>query len=86
MSISYNPHISIDCVVFGFDYKELKVLLVEREIWNKSKLIKKDLKLPGSLIRKREELDHAASRVLYEYTGLKNIYIYNKNQLFFLYK
>jgi len=77
MSISYNPHISIDCVVFGFDYKELKVLLVEREVWDKkkNKLIKKDLKLPGSLIRKREELDHAASRVLQEFTGLKNIYL-----------
>lgn len=28
----YNPHVSVDCVVFGFDGEKLKVLLVERSI------------------------------------------------------
>ncbi len=26
-----NPHVSVDCVIFGFDEKKLKVLLIERE-------------------------------------------------------
>ncbi len=77
MSVSYNPNISIDCVVFGFDYKELKVLLVERDASPKikKKIMHTLLKIPGSLIRKREELDHAAYRVLKELTGLDNVYL-----------
>ena len=74
--IKLNPHISVDCVVFGFDYKYLKVLLVERSITNgKKKTTKTDLKLPGALISETEELDDAANRVLYELTGLKDIYL-----------
>jgi len=26
-----NPHISVDCVVFGFDFRQLSVLLVKRQ-------------------------------------------------------
>jgi 8-oxo-dGTP diphosphatase len=71
-----NPHVSVDCVVFGFDSSRLKVLLVERDYTNPgSKIQLHDRKLPGSLVYEEEELDHAANRVLKELTGLKEIYL-----------
>ena len=46
MKEALNPHISIDCVVFGFDFSELKVLFVERKFKSEDeKLILNDLKL-----------------------------------------
>ena len=73
-SAIYNPHVSVDCVVFGFDGEKLKVLLIERSISEKNELYN-DKKLPGSIILQNEDLDEAASRVLIELTGLKNIYL-----------
>ncbi|MDP4241101.1 MAG: NUDIX domain-containing protein, partial [Bacteroidota bacterium] len=70
----YNPHISVDCVVFGFDGENMKVLLIERSIDEQNTLYN-DKKLPGSIILNDEDLDEAASRVLNELTGLKNIYL-----------
>ena len=70
----YNPHVSVDCVVFGFDGEKLKVLLIERSIDEQNELYN-DKKLPGSIILNDENLDDAASRVLNELTGLKNIYL-----------
>lgn len=72
--IIYNPHVSVDCVVFGFDGEKLKVLLIERTIDEQNELYN-DKKLPGSIILAEEDLDDAASRVLNELTGLKNIYL-----------
>lgn len=68
----YNPYVSVDCVVFGFDGKDLNVLLIERHIQEKNSDYN-DKKLPGSIIYMDENLDEAASRVLTELTGLKNI-------------
>jgi ADP-ribose pyrophosphatase len=70
----YNPHVSVDCVVFGFDGEKLKVLLIERNIDEQNESYN-DKKLPGSIILNDEDLDDAASRVLTELTGLKNIYL-----------
>ena len=65
-----NNHISVDCVVMGWDGESLNVLLVSRhgegEEYN-------DMKLPGSLIYQDEDLDQAASRVLRELTGVENV-------------
>ena len=69
---SYNPYVSIDCVVFGFDGKDLKVLLIKRHIEENTGEYN-DKKLPGSIIYMDEDLDEAATRVLAELTGLKNI-------------
>ncbi len=74
MKVIYNPHVSVDCVVFGFDGELLKVLLIERSIAENHQLYN-DKKLPGSIILADEDLDDAASRVLNELTGLKNIYL-----------
>ena len=68
----YNPYVSVDCVVFGFDGKDLNVLLIERHIQENNSDYN-DKKLPGSIIYMDENLDEAASRVLTELTGLKNI-------------
>ncbi|MEI6435704.1 MAG: NUDIX domain-containing protein [Bacteroidota bacterium] len=69
-----NPHVSVDCVVFGFEFGKLNVLLIERNMEFEGKEYR-DLKLPGDLVRKDENLDTAASRVLKELTGLNNIYL-----------
>ncbi len=70
-----NPHISVDCVIFGFSTKMLKVLLIGREYTNPEGKLQKDYKLPGDFIANNEDLDLAASRTLEELTGLKDIYL-----------
>ena len=67
-----NNHISVDCVVIGFDGVQLKVLLVKRRGEEEGEVFH-DMKLPGSLIYMDEDLDEAAQRVLHELTGLKNV-------------
>ncbi|QCD36434.1 NUDIX domain-containing protein [Muribaculum gordoncarteri] len=67
-----NNHISVDCVVIGFDGTQLNVLLVNRH-GEEDGLAYHDMKLPGSLIYQDEDLDGAALRVLNELTGVKNI-------------
>ncbi len=67
-----NPSLSVDCAIFGFDGSELKLLLIERSV---ESCTKKLLTLPGDLIFDGEDLDTAASRVLKELTGLKNIFM-----------
>lgn len=71
-----NPHVSVDCVVFGSDFKDLKVLLVSRNDWDQGKESRKTmLKLPGSLVYDDEFLGSAAQRVLEELTGLRDIFL-----------
>lgn len=65
-------HISVDCVVIGFNGEQLKVLLLQRMGEEEGKAFH-DMKLPGSLIYQDEDLDGAALRVLNELTGLKNV-------------
>jgi hypothetical protein len=60
-----NNHISVDCVVLGFDGKQLKVLLLKRDLSEIEGSGDYDYKLPGSLIYEDEDLDQAAQRVLY---------------------
>ena len=67
-----NHHISVDCVILGFDGKQLHVLLVKR-VGIEDGQEYHDMKLPGSLIYKDEDLDGAARRVLNDLTGLKNV-------------
>ncbi len=71
------PNLSVDCVIFGFDSKELKVLLVERILANplNNKIVFSDLTLTGYHIMEDENLDQAAERILYDLTGLHDIYL-----------
>jgi len=70
-----NPHVSVDCVIFGFNDRKLKVLLIEREKVPMSHLKGHKLKLPGNLISEVEDLDISATRTLKELTGLDNIFL-----------
>ena len=74
----YKPEISVDCVVFGFDGNQLKVLLLERNDYQSHEELDgyNNRKLPGSIILPHEDLDSAAYRILEEYTGLTNIYLH----------
>ncbi len=68
------PNVSVDCVVFGFDFTNLNVLLIERNFTFEATDYA-DLKLPGDLMSLDEDLDASAARILKENTGLSNIYL-----------
>lgn len=63
--------LAVDCIIFGFDGKQLKILLVQRALepeigkWS----------LMGGFVQATESLDQAASRVLEKLTGLSNVYL-----------
>lgn len=72
----YYPHedrqlLAVDCVIFGFDNQELKLLLIKRNMepgkgmWS----------LMGGFPKHDEGLDQAAERVLKQLTGLQNVYL-----------
>src|SRR5438132_8602992 len=65
------PALTVDCVVFGFDEGELKVLLIGRGL----EPFKGCWALPGGFVRVDEALDEAARRELEEETGLKNVFL-----------
>lgn len=71
---SYNiknliPQVSIDCVVFGYEKANLKVLLSKldftADFWT----------LSGGFINQEESIDEAALRILENRTGLHKIYL-----------
>src|SRR5437899_13025848 len=61
--------LTVDCVVFGFDESDLKLLLIERGL----EPFKGRWALPGGFVRVDETLDDAARRELVEETGLKKV-------------
>lgn len=63
--------LTVDCVVFGFDESELKVLLIERGLAP----FKGKWALPGGFVRVDETIDEAARRELLEETGLANVFL-----------
>lgn len=64
----FHPGLSVDCVIFGFHENELKILLLKMHHAKK-------WAAPGGFVKKNEEVDEAATRVLEERTGLKNIFL-----------
>ncbi len=69
--LGFNFAVSIDCVLFGFDGNELKILLIERN----EEPYKDWWALPGNLIHEGESVDQSAKRILKELTGLSDIYM-----------
>ena len=63
--------LTVDCVVFGYDEGELKVLLIQRGL----EPFKGRWALPGGFVRVDETLDDAARRELAEEAGLKNVFL-----------
>lgn len=64
----YVPQLSVDCVVFGFHTRQLKVLLLKlpyQDVWS----------IPGGYVLQDETVEQAADRVLYERTGLKDVFL-----------
>ncbi|HDJ33335.1 MAG TPA: NUDIX hydrolase [Bacteroidetes bacterium] len=71
------PNVSVDCVIFGFDFEKLNVLLVDRELKDEKtgKVLINDHTLTGYHIYEDEDLDAAAYRILKELTGLDNLFL-----------
>jgi 8-oxo-dGTP diphosphatase len=63
--------LTVDCVVFGLDEGELKVLLIQRGLAP----FKGKWALPGGFVRVEETVDAAARRELGEETGLSNVFL-----------
>jgi 8-oxo-dGTP diphosphatase len=65
------PAVTVDCVVFGLDDQDLKVLLIQRDIepfagrWA----------LPGGFVKMDETLEESALRELREETGLTKVFL-----------
>ena len=64
-------HVALDGIIFGFDKGELKLLIHKRRFepfmghWS----------LFGGFLKVEESLEDAANRILYELTGLEDIYM-----------
>ena len=67
----FNIAVSVDCVIFGYDDKELKVLLIKSDLEEFSGLYS----LLGDLVRPDENLETAPYRILKERTGLDDVYL-----------
>lgn len=63
--------LTVDCVVFGYDDAELKVLLIARNL----PPFEGKWALPGGFVRLEETLDDAARRELSEETGLSKLFL-----------
>ena len=63
--------LAVDCIIFGFDNEDLKILLVKRDFEPE----KGKWSLMGGFLKKDEILDNAAIRVLNRYTGFQDIYM-----------
>src|SRR5437764_5766896 len=63
--------VSVDCVIFGYEEKQLKVLLIKSDLKEFEGL----WSLLGDLVRPDEDLDAAPYRVLNNRTGLHDVYL-----------
>ncbi|MBE6281720.1 MAG: NUDIX hydrolase [Bacteroides sp.] len=68
-----NPkfYVSVDCIIFGFDKGELKLLLLKRNF----EPAMGEWSLMGGFVQEEESIDDAAKRVLSELTGLNDVYM-----------
>lgn len=65
------PALTVDCVVFGLDEANLKVLLIQRGL----EPFRRKWALPGGFVHVDEDLDQAAMRELREETGLDRVFL-----------
>ncbi len=64
-------YVAIDCIIFGFNEDDLKLLLLKRDF----EPAKGEMSLIGGFLKKDESLDMAAKRILHNLTGLENVYL-----------
>lgn len=67
--------VAVDCIIFGFDEEGFKLLLIQRGFFPE----KQKWSLMGGFLQIDEDLDEAASRVLEELTGLKDVFMVQMN-------
>ncbi len=73
MAYSYEyprPALTVDCVVFGLDDEDLKLLLIQRDL----EPFAGQWALPGGFVHVDETLEDAAERELVEETGLSKVF------------
>lgn len=63
--------VAIDCIIFGFDGNDVKLLLIKRGFESE----KNKWSLMGGFLNNNETLDEAANRVLKQLTGLGGVYL-----------
>ncbi len=63
--------ITVDCVIFGFEDNELKVLLIRSDL----AVFKGLWSVLGDNVQSDEKLDEAATRILKERTGMDDVYL-----------
>jgi ADP-ribose pyrophosphatase YjhB (NUDIX family) len=64
-------YVAVDCVIFGYDSGELKLLLYPRSF----EPSKGNWSLPGGFVQNDESSDQAAERILKKTTGLDDIFM-----------
>ncbi len=63
--------ITVDCVIFGFEENELKVLLIRSDL----QCFEDKWSLLGDIAGEKEELEQAAYRVLQQRTGMTDVFL-----------
>lgn len=67
----FNIAVSVDCVIFGYDEKQLKVLLIKSDLKEFAGM----WSLLGDLVNPDEDIEEAPYRVLQNRTGLQNVFL-----------
>lgn len=63
--------LAIDCIIFGFDGKDIKLLIIKRNFEPE----KGNWSLMGGFLDKAEDLESGAARILFNLTGLQDVYV-----------
>ncbi|WP_037317003.1 NUDIX domain-containing protein [Salegentibacter sp. Hel_I_6] len=63
--------LAVDCIIFGFDEEDLKILLIKRDFEPE----KGKWSLMGGFLKREENLNRAANRILFTLTGIEQIYM-----------
>ena len=63
--------LAVDCIIFGFDGDNLKILLIKRGFQPE----KGNWSLMGGFVQPTESLDQASNRILKQLTGLDGVYL-----------
>lgn len=63
--------VAIDCIIFGFDGNDLKLLVIQRGFEPQ----KGKWSLMGGFVKATESFEEAASRILKQLTGLEGVYM-----------
>lgn len=67
----FKAAISVDCVIFGYDKHDFKVLILKSDM----PLFKGKFSLLGDLLRHDENTDQSATRILKKHTGLTDLFM-----------